>query len=327
MSHLVHAYNSTKCDATGYSPYHLMFGREVRLPVDLCFGTSPDGIEEASHTRYVTKLKEDLKQAYKLDSADKRHKRNKRLYDRRVTFQSIEIGDRVLLRNLGLRGKHKLESKWSPDPYVVVVGKMPNLPVFKIKREDGRLGTKTIHRDHLLPIEQLVRMPRTDQDADPPEKPKTRADTHKRSRRDPRPENQELQEFSDSSSDMEYYVPHCVTRREPVPRVLNTARPVIELENDSNPEEVDHNSEPEPEDEECDPEVAPEESSEAGSESEEEVSEVQEDRRQPSSEPRPKRTVKPTIRLTYDEPGRSRDERLTIVHRRIVIKIGKPYTH
>ena len=82
------------------------------------------------------------------------------MHDRRVIFQSLEIGDRVLLRNLGLRGKHKLESKWNHNPYVVV-GKMPNLPVFKIKREDGTPGTKTMHRDHLLPIGQLVRMPPT----------------------------------------------------------------------------------------------------------------------------------------------------------------------
>lgn len=122
MPYLVHVYNSTKCDATGYSPYHLMFGKEARLPVDLCFGTSPDGIEDASPTRYVTKLKEYLKQAYKLasDAVDKWHQRNKRVYDCRVTFQSIEIADGVLLRNLGLRGKHKLERKWSPDLYVVI---------------------------------------------------------------------------------------------------------------------------------------------------------------------------------------------------------------
>lgn len=96
---------------------------------------------------------------------------------------------------------------------------------------------------------------------------------------------------------------------------------------DSDPEEVDHNCEPESEDEGCDPEVAPEETSEAGSEAEEEVSEVQEDRRQPSSEPRPKRAVRPAIRLTYNEPGKFRDDPLTIVHRGIVIKIGKHYTH
>ncbi|KAK0147103.1 hypothetical protein N1851_013560 [Merluccius polli] len=40
-------------------------------------------------------------------------------------------------------------------------------------------------------------------------------------------------------------------------------------------------------------------------------------------ENRPKRIVKPVIRLTYDEPGRGKDQPLTIVHRGVVIKIGK----
>lgn len=85
----------------------------------------------------------------------------RRLFERRVNFKSLDIGDRVLLRNLGLRGKHKLESKWSRAPFVVV-GKMPNLPLFKIKRGDGAPSTKTVHRDHLLPIGQHVRVPSTD---------------------------------------------------------------------------------------------------------------------------------------------------------------------
>ncbi|KAI5094535.1 hypothetical protein C0J45_16259, partial [Silurus meridionalis] len=196
VSYLVHANNSTKCDSTGYSPYYLMFGREARLPVDLCFGTSPDGIETTCHSRYVAKLKENLKQAYKLasDAADKRHQRNKRLYDQRVTFRALEIGDRVFLGNFGLRGKHKLESKWKQEPYVVM-GKLPNLPVFKVKREDSSPGTKTIHRDHLLPIGQLVRMPPADPGKNLPVRPRTRAVTQ--NKRDIRSETPELSESFD----------------------------------------------------------------------------------------------------------------------------------
>ncbi|KAK0141637.1 hypothetical protein N1851_020724 [Merluccius polli] len=201
---------------------------------------------------------------------------------------------------------------------------MPNLPVFKIKREDGSLGTKTIHRDHLLPIGQLVRMPLTDQVKDPPARPKTRADTCKKSQRDLSPETQEFQELSDSSSDMEYYVPHCVTQREPQTRVQNTARPVVDLEDDpetendddrkaepvheedSDPEDVNHNSETEPKEEEHHQEVAPEETSESGSESNQEVSEVQ-DKVKFRSEHRPLRELSsqlldsPMMRLVEQE--------------------------
>ncbi|KAJ8399614.1 hypothetical protein AAFF_G00410250 [Aldrovandia affinis] len=83
------------------------FTREARLPVDLCFGTSPDGTGDRHHSRYVEKLKGDLQEAYQLASqaADKTHQRNKRAYDQRVRFQAVDTGDRVLLKNLGLRDR------------------------------------------------------------------------------------------------------------------------------------------------------------------------------------------------------------------------------
>lgn len=329
VPYLVHAYNSTKCDATGYSPYHLMFGREARLPADVCFGTSPDGTGDVCHTRYVEKLKEDLKQAYKLASAaaDRRHDRNRRLYDLRVSFRSLDIGDRVLLRNLGLRGKHKLESKWNPNPYVVV-GKMPNLPVFKIRREDGTPGTKTIHRDHLLPIGQHVRVPSTEQIEHPPERPSLRPVTRRASQRTA---TSAYQNFSDSSSDGEYGVTRSSSRRDFVPRVA-APRSVVDMdsdpgnkldldaEDDDEPKPVQgnvHDLEAETQQSDLDHEMG-----EGSEECEPEKDSDQQEEPNRRAVTRPKRTTKPIIRLTYDQPGKPREEPLTIVHRGIVIKIG-----
>ena len=70
--------------------------------------------------------------------------------------------------------------------------------------------------------------------------------------------------------------------------------------------------------------VAPEDTTDPESESDQErIRIMPKDSVRVRSEPRPKRTVKPTVRLTYDEPGRSKDQPLTIVHRGIVIKIGQ----
>lgn len=209
VGYLVHAYNSTKCDATGYSPYYLMFGREARLPIDLCLGTSPDGKDESCHSRDVAKLKDDLKMAYKLasEAACKTNLRNKRSYDKRVGFQTLMAGDRVLLKNVGLKGKHKLESRWNPLPYVVI-GKMPNLPVYKVEPEDGAGGVKTLHHDNLLPIGQSVRIPTTEnQSPAAKRKTTTRAAAQKRGSKEHPDMRLALQDSPDSSSDVEYYRP------------------------------------------------------------------------------------------------------------------------
>ncbi|KAL3992407.1 methyl-CpG-binding domain protein 2 [Sarotherodon galilaeus] len=159
ISHLVHAYNCTQNEATGYSPYLLMFGREARLPVDICFGTNDQTHSSLTHHQYIAKLKADLQQAYRLatEAADKSHQRNKKAHDKHVKEQTLAPGDRVLLKNFGVTGKHKLKNKWRTAPYVVL-DKMPHLPVYRVKPEKGLGVEKTVHRNHLLPIGYLVRL-------------------------------------------------------------------------------------------------------------------------------------------------------------------------
>ena len=61
---LVHAYNCTRNNATGFSPYYLMFGAEPHLPIDLIFGTNTANLKGSSIT-YVENLKKRIAWVYK----------------------------------------------------------------------------------------------------------------------------------------------------------------------------------------------------------------------------------------------------------------------
>ncbi|MGH0130392.1 UNVERIFIED_CONTAM: hypothetical protein FKN15_009195 [Acipenser sinensis] len=175
VSYLVHAYNCTKNEATGFSPYLLMFGREARLAVDICFGVSPDGAGPETYLQYVKKLKQELQDAYRLalESAQKMAQTNKARYDLRVRDQEWFPGDRVLIRSLGVPGKNKLGDRWNAEPFVVT-GKLSNILVYRLKKEMGRRLIKVLHRNHLLPIGQLVTVPSVTEPSTSVSRPRTR---------------------------------------------------------------------------------------------------------------------------------------------------------
>lgn len=121
IAHLVHTYNCMPNEATGFSPYYLMFRRQARMPVDLCFGISSDNTTKETYLKYVTEMRKELKAAYELAECAtvKQNKGNKQRYDEKIKFTQLLPGDRVLIHNLGLQGKHKLADRWVSTPYVV----------------------------------------------------------------------------------------------------------------------------------------------------------------------------------------------------------------
>lgn len=155
---LVHAYNCTRHESTGFCPFFLMFGRNPRLPIDVIMGTKGSETGVSSIPKYVENLKKRLNQAYEIASAnaDKARKHQKRQFDRRIRGAVVCPGDRVLVKKVAFDpGKHKLEDRWESDCYVVLQQSNPEIPVFVVQKENGLGPKRTLHRNLLLPISSL----------------------------------------------------------------------------------------------------------------------------------------------------------------------------
>ena len=150
---LVHAYNCSRNDATGHSPFYMMFGRQARLPIDIAMGVNPDQHTHKDHIAYVKSLKERLEHAYKQANRRVHHSKeySKSRHDARVVELNLTKGDRVLVRNVGLQGRNKLADRWASDVYIVKDQPDPELPVYIVYPEKSPKKVRTLHRDLLLP--------------------------------------------------------------------------------------------------------------------------------------------------------------------------------
>ena len=54
---LVHAYNCSRHESTGVSPFFMMFGRNARLPVDIAMGVNPDQHSHDDYQIYVRDMR------------------------------------------------------------------------------------------------------------------------------------------------------------------------------------------------------------------------------------------------------------------------------
>ena len=153
---LTHAYNCSRHESTGFSPFYLMFGRKPRIPVDVFLGRNENYCDT------VTDIRERLETAYRAAEGAlcKSRAKQTRNYDVKLRGQPLRVADAVLLKNICLKGKQKVADKWQTTPFTVIEHPNPDIPVFKIKQ--GRT-VKTIHRNLLLPIQLPLYAPNRDQ--------------------------------------------------------------------------------------------------------------------------------------------------------------------
>ena len=77
------------------------------------------------------------------------------MYNRKTKGATVNTGDRVVVRNVGLRGKNKLADLYEIDIYEVIEQPNVNVPVFKVQKEGSKGPVHTLHRNLLLPVNHL----------------------------------------------------------------------------------------------------------------------------------------------------------------------------
>ena len=157
LTKVVHAYNCTRHETTGFAPYFLLFGRQPRLPIDLMFGFKVKD-QDSSHSDYAEKWRSRMTEAYQLasKSSSKAGVRSKMLYDKKVYGADLHPGCRVLVRNLNEKGgPGKLRSFWEDQVYIVVQRRHHDSPVYELKPENGKGRVRVMHRNLLLPCDFL----------------------------------------------------------------------------------------------------------------------------------------------------------------------------
>ena len=129
-----------------------------------------------SHSQYVKKLKSHLEESYRvaINNSRKVADKNKKRLDKVILDSTLDVGDRVLVRNLRLRSKHKLADKWESTTYIVIK-RMGDLPVYTVRPEKEEGPPRTLHRNLSLPCGFLLQTEEEEPEAiSKPRKPRTR---------------------------------------------------------------------------------------------------------------------------------------------------------
>ena len=150
---LVSAYRASPNESTRMTPNMLMLGREIRQPIGVMYGCSPNGIEEfESYGKYARSLREKLSKANEqartfLNAAAKRQKD---FYDAKSSLVKYKSGDRVwyLTATSQLNTAPKMRHPYE-GPFLVV--ERINDLNYRIQLNARPNSQKIVHHDKLKP--------------------------------------------------------------------------------------------------------------------------------------------------------------------------------
>ena len=139
LKFLLFAYRDTPHCVTGFSPFTLLFGREVKGPLELLRTTWLDEeCDDASVGEWLLGVRAKMAEMSEIvsDREKKAKSDMKRFYDRSARVKSFEVGEMVLVRKPGLQcklgdfweGPYQIEGRVSPVTYRIQVPGKPQHP-------------------------------------------------------------------------------------------------------------------------------------------------------------------------------------------------------
>lgn len=145
-------YNSSEHTSTGFTPFCMLYGREMIMPMEIETGWFSGCDIPQGEAEYVTWLRESLTLVHgrAREALGKAATRAKKYYDQTLKVEKYKIGDPVWYLRLGVtpRGKCKKFLPKYVGPYFITRKLDDNILVIK---KDKRSKPKTVHHDQLKP--------------------------------------------------------------------------------------------------------------------------------------------------------------------------------
>lgn len=143
LPYVCFAFRDSPHSSTGFSPFQLLFGRDVRGPLSLLYEQLTEQTTgSVTVTEYVEKLKARLREAWILAAEHDQEAKNasKSHYDKKSTTRLFSTGDQVLVMTPSLT--EKLQDQWC-GPYVVE--EKVNDTTYRVCMPDRKKKQKLFH--------------------------------------------------------------------------------------------------------------------------------------------------------------------------------------
>jgi hypothetical protein len=149
VPYAVMAYRAMPYSSTKYSSYHLVYGRDMRLPVedDWKPRSNNENLYEDKYEQHVKKVADDLREAHKAASQQSKmsHDTAKWYYDRQTKLEQFKKGDFVYIHDpIHKRGKAKKFSYQYRGPFEIEQKVSPL--IYKVQLADGTFTIVHVNR-------------------------------------------------------------------------------------------------------------------------------------------------------------------------------------